>query len=106
MYAYTQSRVQSSILELFCRVDCILPNLFVGTLTRETVQAAVGTGVTADDIVAYLTNHAHPHIAHKNRVVPEVRSAMVLHSEYCFVSTDISTLICCFLKLATLSVRL
>eukprot|EP00955_Chlamydomonas_euryale_P026377 278381-Chlamydomonas_euryale.AAC.19 len=54
VYAYTSSPVQVAILELFCRSDCVLPNLFVGTLTRESVLSAVGAGIAADEIVSYL----------------------------------------------------
>eukprot|EP00798_Chlamydomonas_sp_ICE-L_P016417 gene16417-22628_t len=72
VYAYTTSPVQVAILELFCRNDCVLPNLFVGTLTRESVFKALASGIDADEIVAYLRSHAHPQVAKRNPVVPEV----------------------------------
>ena len=37
VYAYTASALQAAILRLFCRCECVLPNLFVGVLTRDSV---------------------------------------------------------------------
>lgn len=73
VYGYTTSQLQTAILRLFTRCECILPNLFVGVLTRESVVAALASGLPADAIVAYLRQHAHPHVAARTPVVPEVR---------------------------------
>ena len=73
IYAYTSSRIQMRVLEEFCRLDCALPNLFVGTLTRDSVQRALGKGMTADDIIGFLQSHAHPQVAARIPSVPEVR---------------------------------
>lgn len=73
IYAYTSSRIQVRVLEEFCRLDCALPNLFVGTLTRDSVQHALGKGMTADDIIGFLQSHAHPQVAARVPSVPEVR---------------------------------
>ncbi|KAI8463783.1 MAG: transcription factor Tfb2-domain-containing protein [Monoraphidium minutum] len=70
-YAYTSSRIQMRVLEEFCRLDCALPNLFVGTLTRDSVQRALGKGMTADDIIGFLQSHAHPQVAARMPSVPE-----------------------------------
>ncbi len=45
MYAYTTSALQAAILRLFVRCECLLPNLFVGTLTRESVMGALKAGL-------------------------------------------------------------
>lgn len=50
VYAYTTSPVQQSILRLFVRCDALLPNLFVGTLTRESVKSALEVGITAEQV--------------------------------------------------------
>ncbi|KIZ06628.1 RNA polymerase II transcription factor B subunit 2 [Monoraphidium neglectum] len=71
IYAYTSSRIQVRVLEEFCRLDCALPNLFVGTLTRDSVQHALGKGMTADDIIGFLQSHAHPQVAARVPSVPE-----------------------------------
>lgn len=72
VYAYTTSELQVAILRLFVRAECRLPNLFVGTLTRESVTQALEFGVQADQIVSFMQQHAHPHVLHKVPVVPEV----------------------------------
>ena len=72
MYAYTASQLQTAILRLFSRCECILPNLFVGVLTRESIVGALACGLSADQIVAFLRQHAHPHVASRSPVVPEV----------------------------------
>ena len=58
------------------RAECRLPNLFVGTLTRESVTQALEFGVQADQIVSFMQQHAHPHVLHKVPVVPEVRACL------------------------------
>lgn len=72
VYAYTTSELQVAILKLFVRAECRLPNLFVGTLTRESVTQALDFGVQADQIISFMQQHAHPHVLHKVPVVPEV----------------------------------
>jgi hypothetical protein len=72
VYAYTSSRIQMRVLEEFTRLDCALPNLFVGTLTRDSVQRALEHGVTGDDVIAFLGAHAHPQVAGRMPSVPEV----------------------------------
>ena len=70
VYAYTTSRLQMAIIKVFARPDYRLPNLFVGALTRESVGAALSYGVTADQVIHYLTTHAHPHVASRPSPVP------------------------------------
>ena len=76
VYAYTTSELQVAILRLFVRAECRLPNLFVGTLTRESVTQALEFGVQADQIVSFLQQHAHPHVLHRVPIVPEVCAAL------------------------------
>lgn len=70
--AYTSSRIQVRVLEEFCRLDCVLPNLFVGTLTRDSVQRALAKGMSGTDIVGFLQQHAHPQVTGRVPSVPEV----------------------------------
>ncbi len=72
IYAYTSSRIQMRVLEEFCRLDCALPNLFVGTLTRDSVQRALAKGMSAGDVIGFLQSHAHPQVAGRVPSVPEV----------------------------------
>ena len=74
VYAYTSSELQVAILRLFVRAECRLPNLFVGTLTRESVTQALDFGVQAEQIVSFMQQHAHPHVLHKVPIVPEVHA--------------------------------
>lgn len=70
VYAYTTSLVEMEILRLFTRADYRLPNLYVGMLTRESVQNALRAGVDAEQIVAYLRAHAHKQVRKKKPSVP------------------------------------
>ncbi|KAJ3415381.1 RNA polymerase II transcription factor B 52 kDa subunit [Chytridiales sp. JEL 0842] len=60
LYAYTQSPLQIAVLSLFCSLRARFANMVVGHLTRESVREALGNGITADQIITYLSTHAHP----------------------------------------------
>jgi hypothetical protein len=81
LYAYTSSHIQIAILELFCRTDALLPNLYVGTVTRESIQRALEAGISAGMITGYLDQHAHPKVADKVPCVPAVVTDQVGESE-------------------------
>ena len=70
--AYTSSTIKFAILRLFVRCDVILPNAFIGTLTRESVTEALKLGIDHEAIIRYLTQHADPHVAASVPVVPAV----------------------------------
>ncbi|MCO5565017.1 hypothetical protein L7F22_018687 [Adiantum nelumboides] len=71
LYAYTSSKLQIQILRLFARIEYLLPNLTVGTLNRESIQTAFASGISADQIITFLQQNAHPHTAQKQPSVPE-----------------------------------
>ena len=75
VYAYTTSDLQTAVLKMFTRAECRLPNLYVGLLTRESVSGALTSGITADQVVQYLRQHAHPQVQGRSPMVPEVGSA-------------------------------
>jgi hypothetical protein len=52
--AWTTSRVQRSLLGIFCRCEAELPNFWVGSLTHESVNKAMDSGISSEEIVAYL----------------------------------------------------
>ncbi len=52
--AWTTSRVQRSLLSLFCRQEAVLPNFWVGSLTHDSVNSALETGINAEEIISYL----------------------------------------------------
>jgi transcription initiation factor TFIIH subunit 4 len=60
VYAYTSSPLQIALLSLFINLRSRHPNLITGKMTKASVQRAVKAGITAEQIIAYLTSHAHP----------------------------------------------
>ena len=60
IYAYTSSALQINILSLFCTLAARFPNMISGRLTKASIQRATAKGITADQIITYLTAHAHP----------------------------------------------
>ena len=60
VYAYTSSDLQIALLSLFVNLRSRHPNLVTGKMTKRSVQRAVQGGITADQIIGYLSSHAHP----------------------------------------------
>ncbi|KXZ52981.1 hypothetical protein GPECTOR_8g352 [Gonium pectorale] len=77
VYAYTRSPVTIAVLELFVRREALLPNLFVGSIRRDSILSALARGITAAELVAYLAARPHPAIASRTPVVPEVVSDQI-----------------------------
>ncbi|MCJ1310747.1 RNA polymerase II transcription factor B 52 kDa subunit [Agyrium rufum] len=74
LYAYTSSPLQIAILQLFCRLNTRYPNMVSGKISRESIRRAVAMGITSDQIISYMQNHAHPQMSVKfgngNPVLP------------------------------------
>lgn len=70
IYAYTNNPLQTAVLNLFVTMKYRFPNLVVGMLTRESVRKALSNGITADQIISYLTVHAHPQMRKNNPLLP------------------------------------
>lgn len=68
VYAYTNSPLQIAVLNLFVRLTTRFPNLVSGRISRHSIQEAIKMGITADQIIDYLSVHAHPQMR-KNLVV-------------------------------------
>lgn len=77
LYAYTSSKLQIQILRLFARIEYLLPNLAVGILNKESIQIAFASGITAEQIISFLNQNAHPHVAQKSPPVPETVSDQI-----------------------------
>jgi transcription initiation factor TFIIH subunit 4 len=60
LYAYTSSPRQIAVLSLFTKLSTRYPNMVSGRLTRESIRGAISHGITSDQIIAYLSSHAHP----------------------------------------------
>jgi transcription initiation factor TFIIH subunit 4 len=50
IYGYTTSNLQATILGLFCKISYRLPNLVVGSLTRESIHDALQNGITSKEV--------------------------------------------------------
>lgn len=62
LYAYTDSPLQIAVLSLFTRFKTRYPNMVSGRVTRASVGNAIAHGITSDQIITYLTTHAHPQL--------------------------------------------
>lgn len=70
LYAYTDNPLQTAVLNLFVTLKSRFPNLVVGAITRESVKKALANGITADQIISYLTTHAHPQMRKNKPLLP------------------------------------
>ncbi|KAK5082062.1 RNA polymerase II transcription factor B 52 kDa subunit [Lithohypha guttulata] len=60
LYAYTSSPLQIALLSTFVYLRSRHPNMVTGKLTKQSVQKAIQQGITAEQLCAYLSSHAHP----------------------------------------------
>lgn len=70
VYAYTSSPLLISIISLFARLDTRYPNMLTAKITKSSVQAAIYAGITSDQIITYLTTHAHPILRRQQPILP------------------------------------
>ncbi|WFD42984.1 DNA-dependent ATPase protein rad54 [Malassezia psittaci] len=77
VYAYTSNLLRIAILNLFVTLKSRLPNLVVGQLTRESVKSALNKGITANQVIAYLTHHAHAQMHKNNPLLPATVSDQI-----------------------------
>ncbi|GAM88071.1 hypothetical protein ANO11243_061010 [Dothideomycetidae sp. 11243] len=70
MYAYTSSPLLIQIIALFASLKTRYPNMLTATLTKTSIQRAIAMGITSDQIISYLTTHAHPILRRTNPVLP------------------------------------
>ncbi|RIB10803.1 transcription factor TFIIH complex subunit Tfb2 [Gigaspora rosea] len=70
LYAYTSSQLQISVLNLFCNLQFQFSNMVTAELTRESVRKALKHGITASQIISYLTSHAHPQMKKRPALLP------------------------------------
>jgi transcription initiation factor TFIIH subunit 4 len=62
LYAYTNSPLQIAVLALFTKLSTRYPNMVSGRITRESIYGAIQHGITSDQIITYLSTHAHPQL--------------------------------------------
>ncbi|PNS17157.1 hypothetical protein CAC42_7211 [Sphaceloma murrayae] len=70
LYAYTSSPLLIQIISLFASLKTRYPNMLTATLTKTSIQRAIQRGITADQIVSYLTTHAHPILRKQQPILP------------------------------------
>ncbi|EMR11304.1 hypothetical protein PNEG_00333 [Pneumocystis murina B123] len=70
LYAYTNSPIQIAVLNLFVHLQLRFSNLVVGIVTRNSVRQAFMNGITAEQIISYLTSYAHPQMKKNTPIIP------------------------------------
>lgn len=70
LYAYTDSPLQIAVLNLFVSLKSRFANMVAGNITRESVRSALSNGIKADQIIQYLTVHAHPQMQKSEPILP------------------------------------
>ncbi|CAO1622347.1 unnamed protein product [Sympodiomycopsis kandeliae] len=66
LYAYTSNPLRIAVLELFVHIKSQFPNLILGTITRESIKSALNKGISSEQIITYLSHHAHPQMVARN----------------------------------------
>ncbi|KAK9478179.1 transcription factor Tfb2-domain-containing protein [Lipomyces japonicus] len=74
VYAFTDSPLQIAVLNLFVHLKSRFPNMVAGQISRESVRKALANGITSDQIITYLTVHAHPQM---RKITPLLPSTVV-----------------------------
>lgn len=62
LYAYTSSPLQIAVLSLFTKLTTRYPNMVCGRVTRQSIYEAIGHGITSEQVITYLSTHAHPQL--------------------------------------------
>ncbi|CAN6671703.1 general transcription and DNA repair factor IIH subunit Tfb2p [Trichomonascus vanleenenianus] len=70
VYAYTDSPLQIAVLNLFVHLKSRFANMVTGHITRDSVRGALTNGIQAEQIIQYLTVHAHPQMRKTDPVLP------------------------------------
>lgn len=70
VYAYDPTEFQIKLLELFVDIETRLPNLLIGTITKESVRHALKNSITSNEIISYLETCAHPQLRTRVPMLP------------------------------------
>jgi len=66
LYAYTNSPLQIAVLALFTKLNTRYPNMVTGRITRDSMYNAISHGITSDQVISFLSTHAHPQLVKKS----------------------------------------
>jgi len=69
--AYSSSELHIAMLQLFVDVNMRFPNMVTGRITRDRIKDAYRMGMRADQILTFLSSHAHPKVADRNPIIPD-----------------------------------
>ncbi|KAF3938377.1 hypothetical protein ABW19_dt0207575 [Dactylella cylindrospora] len=70
LYAYTNSPLQIAVLNLFARLISRFPNLVTARITRDSIRQAISKGITAEQIIDYMTANAHGQLRKNTPILP------------------------------------
>ncbi|KPV73961.1 uncharacterized protein RHOBADRAFT_54544 [Rhodotorula graminis WP1] len=74
LYAYTSNPLQISVLGLFAHLKTRFANFVTGHITRESIREGLANGITANQIISYLSSRAHPqmraHAGNDDKLLP------------------------------------
>lgn len=66
LYAYTSSPLEIAVLALFTKLGTRYPNMVSGRVTRASIREAIQHGIESEQIITYLSTHAHPQLLKKS----------------------------------------
>lgn len=67
---HAESPLQIALLALFTEMQYRFPSFCLGILTRESIRSALKSGITAEQIINFLTINAHPSLVNATTPVP------------------------------------
>ncbi|EPQ18174.1 General transcription factor IIH subunit 4 [Myotis brandtii] len=70
LYACTESELQIALIALFSEMLYRFPSMVVAQVTRESVQQAITSGITPQQIIHFLRTRAHPVMLKQTPVLP------------------------------------
>ncbi|KAI5477709.1 transcription initiation factor TFIIH subunit 4 [Pseudohyphozyma bogoriensis] len=70
VYAYTSNPLQIAVLNLFVHLKSRFPNFVTGQITRDSIRGGLANGITANQIIAYLTSRAHVQMRKQAALLP------------------------------------
>ena len=70
-YAYTDQELWVNILNLFMSLKYRMPNMAAYLITRQSIREALMKGITADQMIQFLEQHAHPENKKRTPILPD-----------------------------------
>jgi len=70
-YVYTYSDLHKAMLSLFLEIECVLPNMVIGSITRDSVRNSFAKGITSAQIIHFMEHNAHPLCRKRHKLVPD-----------------------------------